>query len=465
MLKIAFIGAGSLVFGRNLLTDLTTFPALRNDTVVVLEDIDPDRLDLMYNYMQKYKECYPDSCKGISFEKTTNQRNAIENAKYIINAVHIGGLEAFKLDVEIPYKYGVTQCVGDTLGPGGVFRFLRTVQFFDSLLKDIREVGHNVDNDGIKPILLNYTNPMAMNTWYCNSIAPDSTVGLCHGVQGTMMLLTQFITGKQYPFVKQSFSFLCAGINHMAWFLELWYRDLNTPNAAWQDAYPLLKKQIDDHPESVGMENLRNDMMKATGYYMTESSGHLSEYLPYYRKRTDLLEKYRGLPFGHSSLIHSADYDMQVNNQGKMEKQFMRAMKRPKLPYKRKSSTEYASEIINAMETNQPFGFNGNVINKEGGLITNLPKGCCVEVPVFADSHGLHPQGGIELPTICQALCMSNVMVQKAAVEGALELDKEKIYHAVLLDPNTASVCSPQEVREMVDEMIKAEEKWIPKFD
>ncbi|MDX1799137.1 MAG: alpha-glucosidase/alpha-galactosidase, partial [Candidatus Lokiarchaeia archaeon] len=160
----------------------------------------------------------------------------------------------------------------------------------------------------------------------------------------------------------------------------------------------------------------------------------------------------------------AADYLMQVKLQGKFENKLLKEINRSKLPYKKVPTYEYASYIINAMETNESFGFNGNVINKEGSLIINLPKGCCVEVPIFADSHGLHPQGGIVLPTICQALCISNIMVQKAAVEAVLEMNREKIYHAILLDPNTASICSTTQIREMVEEMFEAEAKWIPKF-
>lgn len=457
MLKIALIGAGSLVFGQNLLTDLTTFPALREQTIV-LEDIDPKRLDLMYNYMKSYKEKFPQELNGITFEKTTNQKKAVEDAKYVINTVHLGGLDAFKLDVEIPFKYGVSQTVGDTLGPGGVFRFLRTTSFFKSLLEDIQNVGYNVGNDGEKPTLLNYTNPMAMNTWFCNLIVPDSTVGLCHGVQGTSALLSSLI-----GINIKDISYFCAGINHMAWFLQFRYRNPNDPNSQWQNAYPLIHDAFDKLPDkSKDLRSIRWDMMKATGYFMTESDGHLSEYLPYYRKRDDLLMKYRSKKHWLTNLEQASDYNQQVFFQDKMEKIFQRLLKN--LRYKEGPSSEYASHIINAMETNKPFLFNGNVINKQGGLITNLPKECCVEVPVAADSHGLHPQGGIELPTVCQALCMSNIMVQKAAVEGALALDREKIYHAVLLDPNTASVCSPQEIRDMVDDMFKAEAKWLPKF-
>ncbi len=465
MLKISFIGAGSLIFGRNVITDILTFPAFRNNTVICLEDVDPKRLDLMFNYMQKYKESYPQDTEGIVFEKTTNQKKAVEDAKYIINAVHIGGLDAFKLDIEIPFKYGVTQCVGDTLGPGGVFRFLRSVLFFKSLLKDIKDVGYNPRKSETKPLILNYTNPMAINTWFCNIVSPDSTIGLCHGVQGTAALLRDLISSeKSIELSNRDFSYMCAGINHMAWFLEAKYRNPEILNGAWIDAYPVLNKIIKNKPKSVLTEKLRFDMMKATGYFMTESSGHLSEYLPYYRKREDLLEKYKGGNKGHRSLKHSEDYNMQFIQQGDMEENFKKRMANKTLKYKEKPSGEYASRIINALETGRPFRFNGNILNKERAFITNLPIDCCVEMSVFADRHGLHPQGGIKLPTICQALCMSNIMVQKAAVEGAVELNKDKIFHAVMLDPNTASVSSPTEIQEMVDEMFEKEAKWIPQF-
>ncbi len=456
-MKITFIGAGSLVFGKNLLTDLLLFPALQEDTILCLEDIHAERLDLMFRYIKNFKEDYFDD-KDIIIEKTTNQREAIEDAKYVINSIHVGGLEAFKLDVEIPFKYGVTQTVGDTIGPGGVFRFLRATSTLKSILQDMQEIGHNANNNGVKPLLLNYANPMAMNTWFCNSLVPDSTVGLCHGVQGTARLLQNWCGLKH-----EEFSFFCAGINHMAWFLEVWYKDSGDPNAKWQDAYPLIYKTLEEDPKRGKSEKVRIDMMKAAGgYFMTESSRHLSEYVPYYRKIPDFLEKFQG---DISGLLGQADdYLMQVKLQGRFEKRLIRAMKRPKLPYKKAPTGEYAPFIINAMETNVPFRFNGNVINKERSLITNLPNGCCVEVPVFADNHGLHPQGGITLPTICQALCTSNIMVQKAAVEGVLEMNREKIYHAILLDPNTASVCSTTQISEMVEEMFEAEAKWIPKF-
>ncbi|MFX0101410.1 MAG: hypothetical protein ACFFCS_17680 [Candidatus Hodarchaeota archaeon] len=209
----------------------------------------------------------------------------------------------------------------------------------------------------------------------------------------------------------------------------------------------------------MGSEKVRWDMMKATGYYMTESSGHLSEYLPYYRKRKDLLEKYKGSETGFDSLKHA--WTVQQFTERTDDREERVTKEPPRIPFIEIPTSEYGSHIINAMETNVPFRFNGNVMNKKGGLITNLPAECCVEVPVFADFHGLHPQGGIELPTACQALCLSNIMVQKAAVEGVMSKDPEKLYHALLLDPNTASVCSPEEIREMTDDMLKANEKWF----
>ena len=459
LLRIAFIGAVSIVFGINLLTDILTYPSLRRDTVIILEDINQSRLDLMYKLMQMFKEKYPDLLQGISFEKTTDLKTAIMDAKYIICAIHVGGLDAFKLDIEIPFKYGVSQCVGDTLGPGGIFRFLRQSTLLKPLIELINEVGYSANGDTDKPILFNYANPMAMNTWYCNLIKPESTVGLCHGIQDTSRMIRRWINVE-----KENFSFLCAGINHMAWFLEIWYKNPEDFNAEWKNAYPLMQELYKKNPEIIQGEKLRWDMMEATGYFMTESSGHLSEYLPYYRKRPDLLEKYKGGGHWFNSLTHGITYEIDSTEAIKLEARLERKIKR-KLKLREKPTDEYVSHIINAIESNIPFVFNGNVMNKEGGIITNLPPGCCVEVPVFADHQGLHPQGGIKLPTVCQALNISNILVQKATIEGVIESNKEKIYHAVLLDPNTASVCSPKEVRNLVDEMFEAEKQWLPKFD
>ena len=458
-MKITMIGAGSVVFGENILTDILTHAALREDSIICLEDIDPNRLDLMYRMMLKYKELNPEKLETVSFEKTTDLKKSITDAKYVISSIHVGGLDAFKYDIEIPYKYGVTQCVGVTLGPGGVFRFLRQSTALKRIIEFIEEVGYQPEEDTSKTLFLNYANPMAMNTWYCNSLSPNSTIGLCHGVQGTAALLRNWIGVKP-----QDYSFLCAGINHLAWFLQLWYKEPDDPNKVWKNAYPLLFEKVKENPEIMGTEKLRWDMMEATGYFMTESSGHLSEYLPYYRKRAELLDNFKGSDTFHNSLLHGEVLRFDTLEAERVEKRLRRILNRNKLKLKKTATDEYASHIINAIETNTLFRFNGNVINKQGSLITNLPRNCCVEVPIFVDHHGTHPQGGIELPTVCQALCISNIMVQKAAVEGVLELDREKIYHSVLLDPNTASICSPREVRDMVDDLFQAKKEWLPKF-
>jgi alpha-galactosidase len=439
-----------------LLTDIISHSALRKDTLIELEDINPTRLNYTLKTLENYQKEHPNDLAGVKFTATTDQRKAIKDAKYVITSFLVGGPSIYQYDLDIPLKYGVTQCIGDSLGPGGVFRFLRSVPVFKSILTDMQAVGYNAgEKSGLKPLLLNYTNPMAMNTWYCNIIWPGSTVGLCHGVQGTADKLRQWVGVSS-----EEFSYLCAGINHMAWFIELRYRDRLVSNSAWTNAYPLIWEHFKEEPEIVQDEKLRWDMMKATGFFMTESSGHLSEYLPYYRKRQELIEKYAGDTKGFNNLVHGWDqksyteWQRKVNVQAEEEEILH-------IPYKIHPSAEYASGILNAMETDQPFTFNGNVLNSNGGLITNLPKECCVEVPITANYHGLHPQGGIELPTICQALCASNIFVQKAAVEAVLTCDREKLYHAILLDPNTASVLSPEEVRQMVDEMFIAEKQWL----
>jgi alpha-galactosidase len=456
-LKIAFIGVGSVVFGDNVLTDLITHPSLKQEMIICLEDIDPVRLDLMYRYMLHYKELYPDKLEHVHFEKTTDLKKAIELSKYVICSIHVGSLESYKIDLDIPLKYGVTQCVGDTLGPGGVFRFLRASPVLKEIVSLMQEVGYNADNDGLKPILFNYANPMAMNTWYCNKIVPDSTVGLCHGVTHTANLLRHWIGVKP-----ENYAFETIGINHMSWFLKLLYKN---EQSEWLDAYPLLYQKYKENPKLIKNEGIRWDMMEAAGYFMTEETRHLSEYVPYYRKSDELLEKYKTPGENYGMLTHAWTYELDSAQAGANEASIERKIRRSKLRLKRRPSDEYVSHLISAIEVNKPFKFYGNVINKDGGLITNLPKNCCVEVPTFADNLGIHPQGGFKLPTVCQALCLSNIMVQKAAVEGVLELNREKIYHAILLDPNTASVCSPREIRDMVDDLFEAEKEWIPKFD
>ena len=300
MLKIAYIGAGSRKFTTGLVTDILAYPALRKNLLISLMDINETRLNYTLKELLMLKESHPSELAEVEFEATTDQRKSITDAKYIIASFLAGGTEVFKYDVDIPYKYGVSQCLADTLGPGGVFRFLRSVPIYQDIIKDMREVGYNAgEPKGGHPLFLNYTNPMAMNTWYCNELWPDSTVGLCHGVQHTANLLGMYIGAASDEIV-----YTCAGINHMAWFIDLRFKARDDPVGKWVDAYPIIWQNFKDEPEIVSEEKLRWDMMKATGYFMTESSGHLSDYLPYYRKRQDLIELFAGDCDGYNNLQH-----------------------------------------------------------------------------------------------------------------------------------------------------------------
>src|SRR5271157_2835158 len=314
MVKIAYIGAGSRKFATRLVTDILTHPAMRKDTQICLMDLNEARLALTQKCIDLYLQIHPGLFTGVQVTTTTDQRAAIADAKYVIASFLVGGPGIYECDIDIPFKYGVTQCIGDTMGPGGVFRFLRSVPVYQEIIRNMQEVGYNAGNGkGGRPLFLNYTNPMAMNTWYCNALWPDSTVGLCHGVQSTADQLRTWVGAST-----DEFSFLCAGINHMAWFFQVLYKDYEDPAGRWQDAYPLIWEHIAEEPGIIGDDVLRVDMMKATGYYMTESSGHLSEYVPYYRKRQDLLEKYAGNTPGFNNLKHGHDKEAYTQEQAEI---------------------------------------------------------------------------------------------------------------------------------------------------
>jgi alpha-galactosidase len=331
-MKIAFVGAGSVIFGQNVLTDIVTHPYLKQDITICLEDIDPVRLDLMFRLMIRYKDQHPEKLEHVLFEKTTDLKTAISGAKYVICSIHVGGLEAYKFDLDIPFKYGVTQCVGDTIGPGGVFRFLRASSVLKDIVTLMQEVGYNCNNDGLKPILLNYANPMAMNSWFCNNIVPDSTVGLCHGVQHTASVLREWIGVKP-----ENFTFTCFGINHMAWFLQILYQDINNPNSEWKDAYPLLYQKYKENPDMIKNERVRWDMMEATGYFMTEETRHMSEYVPYYRKREELLERYKTPGENYGMLTHGFTYQIDSAGSGIQESSIEKKNKKKQIKIKTKT--------------------------------------------------------------------------------------------------------------------------------
>lgn len=428
MAKIAMIGAGSVVFAKRLIGDILSFPELRDSTIVLM-DIDKDQLDLITALAKRMVEQ-----EGVAtqIEATLDRREALKDANYVLTMILVGGPEAYELDIGIPLKYGVKQTIGDTLGPGGVFRALRTIPVMLSICKDMEELCPGA-------WLINYTNPMAMNCWAMNEGSRIKNVGLCHSVQGTAIRLADYI-----GVPAEEVSYWVAGINHMSWFLEFRWNG--------RDAYPLLWEKMND-PEIYARDAVRFEMMSCLGYFATESSHHMSEYVPYFLKRTELIEKFN-VPILRDLSRRRA------RREAYYETIRRQAFGEERIEIKR--TREYASCIIHSIETGSPRRINGNVRNT--GLITNLPWGCCVEVPCLVDGTGIYPCYVGELPPQCAALNHSNINVQELAVRAALEGNREKAFQAILLDPLTGAVLSTAEMRDMVEEMFQAEARYLPQF-
>jgi len=442
MPKIALIGAGSVVFTRNLCNDILLTPALQDSTIALM-DIDAQRLAQAHDLVEAIVDR-----RGVParVEATTEQRKAVQDADYVITTFQQGGLDAYKLDIEIPQRYGVEQCVGDTLGPGGVFRALRTIPVLIDLC-------HDMDDLAPDALLLNYVNPMAANCWAVAMGTGRPHVGLCHSVQGTSEMLAEWI-GVPYEEV----IFYCAGINHQAWFLEFRRKE--------QDLYPLIWEAI-ERPEIYAQEPVRIEMMKHFGYFVTESSGHASEYVPYFRKTAQMVNE-ELVPRFKDKVNHWFEFGRTggylhycVRRFAEAQQEYQELLEGVRdLPAER--THEYGSIIVEAVETNRPVRINGNVPN--WGLIDNLPQGCCVEVPCLVDGNGVQPMAVGELPAQLAALNRTNVNVQELTMEAALMGDVEAVYHAVMLDPLTATVCTLPQIRSMVTEMLDAEAQWLPQF-
>lgn len=441
MPKITFIGAGSLVFTRRLCNDILLSPALADSTISLM-DVDPGRLRQAQEIVQGIV-----ANRGVSarVEATTDRREAVRGADYVVTTFQQGGLDAYKLDIEIPQKYGVEQCVGDTLGPGGVFRSLRTIPVLLELVQDMAEVAPDA-------LLLNYVNPMAANCWAVDAATGWPHIGLCHSVQGTSEMLARWINA---PY--DEINFLCAGINHQAFFLEF--------RRGKEDVYPQIWEAI-GRPEVKAEEPVRVELMEHFGYFVTESSGHASEYSPYFRKSAQMVNEELVPRFSdpRNSWFDSARtggyYRHCIQRLGKFQEEFDEI--RNTDPGAERSH-EYGSWIIEAVETNNPIRVNGNVPNT--GLITNLPEGCCVEVTCLVDANGVQPTFVGVIPTQLAALNRTNINVQELIVEAALSGDTDAVHHAVMLDPLTAAVCTLPQIRSMVNEMLDVQARWLPQFD
>jgi alpha-galactosidase len=434
MPKITFIGAGSAVFVRRLLGDLLTCPELR-DGDFWLMDVDPGRLAIIEPLARRMVETVGGAA---TINATRDRRAALDGADYVIVLIQVGGLAAYELDVEIPRRYGIDQCVGDTLGPGGVFRALRTIPVLLDICRDMEQLCPEA-------LLMNYANPMAMNCWAMSLASRLKTVGLCHSVQSTARLLARFIGAPS-----DEVTYWVAGINHLAWFLRFEWKGRN--------AYPLIweaMKHPDHYADGEEVEvyeggRARFELMRHFGYFVTESSHHLSEYVPYFRRQPDLLAALIPRRWDYLDVCRyrwQAAYE-QLRREGAGE-----------LPIVIERSPEYAADIIHALETNTPCRINANVPNT--GLITNLPPGCCVEVPCLVDGTGLHPCFVGDLPPQCAALDRVNISVQELAVQAALTGDRRLATQAIMLDPLTASILTLDQITEMTEAMFAAESKYL----
>lgn len=443
MSKITFVGAGSIVFTRNLCSDILLTPALQNSTISLM-DIDPVRLERSRKLVQAIIDR-----RGLKarVEATTDRHEALRDTRFVITTFQQGGLEAYALDIDIPRKYGVEQCVGDTLGPGGVFRGLRTIPVLLDLCDDIDELAPDA-------LLLNYVNPMAINCWAIADGSGRPHVGLCHSVQGTSEMLARWI-GVPYDEV----SFLCAGINHQAFFLEF--------RRGTEDLYPLIWEAI-ERDEVMNEEPVRGEMMKYLGYFVTESSGHASEYVPYYRKTASMVTDELSRRFKNQGdfwfdFARTGGYLRHCQDRENAADEEFRALSEGIKDLPTERTHEYSSYILEAVETNRPARINGNVPNSS--LITNLPNGCCVEVPCLVDSNGVQGTVVGDLPTQLAALNRTNINVQELTVEASLMGDRDAVHHAVMMDPLTAAVCTLPQIHAMVDEMLEAQSRWLPQFN
>ena len=432
MAKIAMIGAGSLIFGKTLMSDFLATPALRGSEYRLMARTHT-RLDKMHAFVQRMIR---DNGLDARVTATTDLRTALKGADYVVVMIQVGGVEQFAQDYKIPLKYGVDNCIADTMGPGGVFRALRHIPA-------LIEIAHHMQDLCPRAVLFNYANPMAMCCWALGRVPGLRFVGLCHGVQTTLDLIASYVGVK-----KDEIDFVAAGINHMAWFLELKHRG--------RDLYPVLRANF-EKPGYYVNEKVRGEVFRHFGYFMTESTGHLSEYLPYFRKNKAALRTYCDEPaFGGESGAYYRYCQMLADKFARMDPLSIESTRLgPR-------SAEYCSHIIEALETGTVFRFNGNIRND--GYITNLPPGCCVEVPIYADRTGLHPTVVGALPPQCAALNMTNVLVQGLTVEASFSGDPELVMQAVALDPLTAAVCTLKQIREMVAQMLTAQAEFLPQF-
>ncbi len=437
MTKIAFIGAGSLGFTRGLVRDVLTFPLLE-DATLCLMDINQERLDFAQKSVQRIVDMGHYPARVVA---TLDRAEALKDADVVLVTILAGGVDIWRNDIEIPKQYGVDINIGDTRGVSGIFRALRTIPVMLGIAQDMERYCPDAT-------MLNYTNPMAM---LCRAMQKETKIkltGLCHSVQGTSEMLAHWIGA---PI--EEITYTCAGINHMAWYLKYEWNG--------KDAYPLIHKAISERPEVYNEEIVRNEMYLHLDYYVTESSGHNSEYNAWFRKRPDLIEKY----CTHGTGWNPGEYGYVVKHYEAREQNWRAEAKEwfaSDHPIPLERGKEYAAYIINALKGGAPFQFNGNVPNT--GLVTNLPQGACVEVPVWVSRKGFEAVHVGALPSQLAALTGLSSQIEEMAVEAALTGDPRLLFQAIAYDPLTAAVLSLAEIEQMVNQMLETNRSYLPQF-
>jgi alpha-galactosidase len=431
MSKITFLGAGSTVFARNVLGDCMLTPALQGFELALF-DIDHQRLKDSENMLNNLKKTAGSSCQVKAY---TDRKEALRGAKFIVNAIQVGGYDPCTItDFQIPKKYGLRQTIADTIGIGGIFRSLRTIPVMLGFAEDIQEMCPEA-------LFLNYTNPMAVLTNVMNTYGGVQTVGLCHSVQSCMPQLF-----KSLELDSAGVQTKIAGINHMAWLLEV--------KKDGVDLYPEIKRRAAQKQKEKHWDMVRYEMMFRFGYYNTESSEHTAEYHPYFIKQNypELIDRLN-IPLDE----YPRRCIEQIERWKKMREELVNNQN---LEHHR--SHEYASYIFEAIETNHPYKIGGNVMNT--GLITNLPKEACVEVPCLVDASGVTPTYVGDLPPQLAALNRTNINTQLLTIEAAITRKREHIYHAAMLDPHTAAELSLDDIVSLCDDLIEAHGEWLPKY-
>ena len=436
MKKFTFIGAGSLDFTKDLVRDILTFDAFK-DAELMMMDIDPKRLEFAVKGVQKIIDAgkYPAVVKG-----TLDRKEALKDADGVLITILQGGVEVWRHDIEIPKKYGIDVCVGDTRGPSGIFRFLRTAPVLLDIVRDAEVLCPNA-------IILNYTNPMAMLVSYLQSMSKMNITGLCHSVQGSAQMLARWLDATD-----KKVEYTCAGINHQAFYLEY--------KVDGKDAYPDLFKVIEKE-EVANEEPVRIEMFKKLGYFVTESSGHNSEYNQWFRKRPDLIEKYCTHGTGWNPGAYAYILDEYLGREDTWEKEYQDWLDNGEVELEK--GEEYASNIFNAIfGDHKPYFFNGNLKNKN--YITNIKQNACVEIPVVATETGICPIKQITMPDHLAIMVNNSALIEELAVKAAIEGDPNKVFEAILFDPLTSAVCSMEEIKEMVQEMLYKNKDYLGYF-